>query len=157
MLLKWHFSMNWFQSFWFRKLTLKVRILPFFTTFTQLAARLKKIVTGWLLVLDLKEGLIKCAPVCVKSEVILLAASWLMTTLPVTALHTGFLGTIIVAISQWLCTVVGGGCTASGRRCRWRGRRVRGSGVHLADVMWGRYYTLLVFVNLSFQNNSAFS
>ena len=42
-----------------------VRILPFLTTFTQNFLR------GWLLILGLKEGLEKCATVCVKSEVIL--------------------------------------------------------------------------------------
>ena len=52
-------------------MTLKVRILPFLTTFTQLTARLKNFLRGWLLVLGLKEGLVECATVCVKSEVIL--------------------------------------------------------------------------------------
>ena len=50
---------------------MKVRILPFLTTFTQLTARLKNFLRGWLLVLSLKEGLVECATVCVKSEVIL--------------------------------------------------------------------------------------
>ena len=54
-----------------RKLTLKVRILPFFTIFTQLTARLKNFLRGWLSILILKEGLLECATVCVKSEVIL--------------------------------------------------------------------------------------
>ena len=54
-----------------RKLSLKVRILPFFTIFTQLTARLKNFLRGWLLILVLKEGLLECATVCVKSEVIL--------------------------------------------------------------------------------------
>ena len=40
-------------------------------TFTQLTARLKNFLRGWLLVLGLKEGLVKCVTVCVKSEVIL--------------------------------------------------------------------------------------
>ena len=44
----------------------------FDTTFTQLTARLKNFLRGWLLVLDLKEGLVEYATVCVKSEVILL-------------------------------------------------------------------------------------
>ena len=57
--------------FWRRKLTLKVRILPFLTTFAQLSARLKNFLGGWLLVLGLKEGLVECATVCVKSVVIL--------------------------------------------------------------------------------------
>ena len=52
-------------------LTLKVRILPFVTTFTQLTARLKNFLMGWLLVLSLKECLVECATVCVKSVVIL--------------------------------------------------------------------------------------
>ena len=43
-----------------------------FTTFTQLTARLKNFLMGWLLVLGLKEGLVECATVCVKSEVTLL-------------------------------------------------------------------------------------
>ena len=57
--------------FWHRKLTLKVRILPFLTTFAQLSARLKNFLGGWLLVLGIKEGLVECATVCVKSVVIL--------------------------------------------------------------------------------------
>ena len=57
--------------FWHRKLTLKVRILPFLTTFVQLSARLKNFLGGWLLVLGIKEGLVECATVCVKSVVIL--------------------------------------------------------------------------------------
>ena len=40
-------------------------------TFAQLSARLKNFLKGWLLVLDLKEVLVKCATVCVKSVVIL--------------------------------------------------------------------------------------
>jgi hypothetical protein len=51
---------------------LKVRILPFLTTFTQLTERLKNFLRSWLLVLSLKEGLVDCATVCVKSEVILM-------------------------------------------------------------------------------------
>ena len=42
------------------------------TTFTQLNARLKKFLMGWLLVLGLKECLVECATLCVKSEVMLL-------------------------------------------------------------------------------------
>ena len=41
--------------------------VQFLTTFTQLTARLQNFFRGWLLVL----GLVKCATVCVKSEVIL--------------------------------------------------------------------------------------
>ena len=60
------------NNFWQRKLTLKVRILPFLTTFTQLTARLKNILRGWLLTFGLKKCLVECATVSVKSEVILL-------------------------------------------------------------------------------------
>ena len=77
--VSWDFildSMNFFykdsDNFWRRKLTLKVRILPFLTTFTQLKAWLKNFLRGSLLILGLKEGLVECATVCVKSEVILL-------------------------------------------------------------------------------------
>ena len=38
-------------------------------TFTQLNARLKNFLNGWLLVLGLKECLLECATMCVKSEV----------------------------------------------------------------------------------------
>jgi hypothetical protein len=51
---------------------LKVRILSFLTTFIQLTARLKIFLRGWLIFLGLKEGLVECATVCVKSEFILL-------------------------------------------------------------------------------------
>ena len=40
-------------------------------TFVQLSARLKNFSRGWLLVLSIKEGLVECATVCVKSVVIL--------------------------------------------------------------------------------------
>ena len=53
-------------------MTLKDKMLPFLTTFTQLAERLKNFFRGWLLILGLKEGLVECATVCVKSEVILI-------------------------------------------------------------------------------------
>ena len=53
-------------------MTLKVRVLPFLTTFTQLTTRLKNFLRGWLLIFGLKEGLVECATVCVKSEVILI-------------------------------------------------------------------------------------
>ena len=59
------------DNFWNRKLTLNVRILPFLTTFAQLCARLKNFLGVWLLVLGMKEGLVQCATVCVKSVVIL--------------------------------------------------------------------------------------
>ena len=45
--------------------------VQFLTTFAQLSARLKNFLMGWLLVLGLKEGLVECAIVCVKSVVIL--------------------------------------------------------------------------------------
>ena len=45
-------------------------------TFTQLNARLKNFLRGWLLVLSLKEGLVECATVCVKSEVILMKVEY---------------------------------------------------------------------------------
>ena len=40
-------------------------------TFTQLTARLRNFLMGWLLILGLKKGLVECATVCFKSEVIL--------------------------------------------------------------------------------------
>jgi len=55
-----------------RKLTLKVRILPFLTTFTQLTAGLENILRDWLLVWGLKERLVEFATVRVKSEIILI-------------------------------------------------------------------------------------
>ena len=42
------------------------------TTFAQLSARLKNVLGGWLWVLGIKEGLVECATVCVKSVVILM-------------------------------------------------------------------------------------
>ena len=42
---------------------LKVRILPFLTTFTQLTTRFKNLLRDWLLILGLKEGLVECATV----------------------------------------------------------------------------------------------
>ena len=59
------------HNFWHRKLTLKVRILSFLTTFTQLTARRINFYRGWLFIFGLKEGLVECATLCVKSEVIL--------------------------------------------------------------------------------------
>ena len=50
---------------------MKVKILQFLTTFTQLNARPKFFLQGWLLALSIKEGPIKCAVVCNKSCVIL--------------------------------------------------------------------------------------
>ena len=63
--------MEFFLQRFGKFLALKARILSFLTTFTQLTARLKNFFWGWLLVLSLKEGLVKCATVCTKSEVIL--------------------------------------------------------------------------------------
>ena len=48
-----------------------------FDIFTQLTTRLKNFLRGWLLILGLKEGLVECATVCVKSEVILLCILYL--------------------------------------------------------------------------------
>ena len=48
--------------------------MQFLTTFTQPTTRLKFFLRGWLLVLGLNEGLVECATVCVKSEVILMMA-----------------------------------------------------------------------------------
>ena len=45
--------------------------MQFLTTFTKLTARFKNFLMNWLLVLGIKEGLLECATVCVKSEVIL--------------------------------------------------------------------------------------
>ena len=42
-------------------------------TFTQLNTKLKNFLRGWLLVLGLKECVVECATLCVKSEVILLS------------------------------------------------------------------------------------
>jgi hypothetical protein len=52
-------------------LILKVRILPFLTTFAQLTAIFKNFLAGWLFVLGIKEGLVECTTVWVKSVVIL--------------------------------------------------------------------------------------
>ena len=42
-----------------------------FGVFDNFYSRLKNFLRGWLLILGLKEGLLECATVCVKSEVIL--------------------------------------------------------------------------------------
>ena len=89
-------TLNWYSSmkkeiekdsdnFWHRKLTLKVRILPFLTTFTQLTARQRNFLRGRLLVLGLKECLVECETLCVKSEVMLnyfYQAPWLDISWP---------------------------------------------------------------------------
>ena len=53
------------------KLTLKGRILQFLTMFTQLNAKSKKFLWGWLLASSIKDGPVKCAKVWGKSVVIL--------------------------------------------------------------------------------------
>ena len=69
------FNENFFlkdsDNFWHRKFTLKVKIMQFLTTFTQLNARSKKILQGWLLALSIKEDPAICAIVCNKNWVIL--------------------------------------------------------------------------------------
>ena len=55
------------DNFWCRKLTLKVRILQFSTTYT----RPKNFLLGSSLAFTLKEGSVRCAKVCNKSWVIL--------------------------------------------------------------------------------------
>ena len=50
---------------------MKVRILAFSTTFTQLTSSIKNFLEDWLLSWGLKGGLVECAIVCVKSWVIL--------------------------------------------------------------------------------------
>ena len=51
----------------FENFNFKTTVFPILTTFTQLTARLENFLRGWLLVLGLKEGLVECATVCVKS------------------------------------------------------------------------------------------
>ena len=46
--------------------------VQFLSIFTQLTERLKNFLRGWLLVLGIKECLVECATLCVKSEVTLL-------------------------------------------------------------------------------------
>ena len=53
----------------------KSEFCHFWTTFTQLIARLKNFLRGWLLVLGLKGSLEKCETVCVKSEDMLCSLS----------------------------------------------------------------------------------
>ena len=69
------FNENFFwkdsDNFWRKKFTLKVKNFQFLTTFTQLNARIKEFLRGWLLVLGLKKCLVECATLCVKSEVML--------------------------------------------------------------------------------------
>ena len=68
---------------------LKVRILAFSTTFTQLTARIKNFLVSWLLFLGLKEGLVECAIVCVKSWVILEGKSMLCRPLRLPTMYDG--------------------------------------------------------------------
>ena len=51
---------------------LKPLYVQFLTIFTQLTPRFKNFLIDWLLVLGLKEGLVECATLCVKSWVILM-------------------------------------------------------------------------------------
>ena len=62
--------LTFFDNFNFET-TLFSKMTPNLTTFTQLTAKLKNFLRGWLLALGLKECLEECATVCVKSEVIL--------------------------------------------------------------------------------------
>ena len=59
------------QTFQYKKKGIFRNDVQFLTTFTQLNARLKNFLMGWLLVLGLKECLVECATLCVKSEVML--------------------------------------------------------------------------------------
>ena len=47
------------------------KVLESFKIFAQVNSRLMEFLMGWLLVLGLKECLVECATVCVKSVVIL--------------------------------------------------------------------------------------
>ena len=58
-------------------MTLKVRILQFSTTFTQVYTRPKINLLGSSLAFTLKEGSVRCAKVCNKSWVILLYLSYI--------------------------------------------------------------------------------
>ena len=64
---------HWMEIFWIVAPadSKSCYFLKFLTTFAQLSARLTNFLRGWLLVLGLKEGLVECATVCVKSVVIL--------------------------------------------------------------------------------------
>ena len=67
-------------------------------TFAQLTARLKNFLRSWLLALGIKEGLVECATMCIKSEVILTIIATTTTTTTTTAAATtadsGLLGQI---------------------------------------------------------------
>ena len=60
------------DNFWCTKLTLKVRILQFSTTFTQVYTRPKQNLLGSSLAFTPNEGLVRCAKVHNKSWVILI-------------------------------------------------------------------------------------
>ena len=63
---------TFFENFNFQTTLFSQMKSNFLTTFTQLTARLKNFLRGWLLVLGLKEGQVKCAMVCVERGHILL-------------------------------------------------------------------------------------
>ena len=67
-----HFVIDIFCKFQFLNCFISYNDVQFLTTSAQLSARLKNFLRGWLLVLGLKEGLVECATVCVKSVVILI-------------------------------------------------------------------------------------
>ena len=60
-----------FGSFLTLKIDFESQNFAILTASTQLTARLKNLLRGWLLILGLKEGLVECVTVCVKSQVIL--------------------------------------------------------------------------------------
>ena len=73
---KYHFRGTLFVIHIFWKLpfskhfTFKIDV-QFLMTFTQLTARLKNFLRGWLLISSLKEGMVECGTVFAKSKVIL--------------------------------------------------------------------------------------
>ena len=72
---KYHFRGTFFviDIFWkLQFLNHFIFYFQFLTTFTQVTTRLKNFLRRWLLVLGLKECLVKCATMCPKSEVILI-------------------------------------------------------------------------------------
>ena len=69
-------------------------------TFTQLTTRLKNFLRGWMLVLGLKEGLVECATVCVKSEVILLLVVDFLHSMVHSALFYYFMGHKM--LNEWI-------------------------------------------------------
>ena len=103
---KWYSSMKnffWKIPFWHRKLNFKVRILHIFTTFTQVTWRFKSFLMGWLFVLGLKEGLVECVTVCVKSWIILLHMLLRGLIFIAKIIHYNFLSLVSSSISNiWL-------------------------------------------------------